>query len=205
MSTSTWEERQANLKKQAKFKAKNPHYGDKYAKIFPDMPLWSSFSNGGTFRIFELGDPRDIDLLPRIIGYMPLSVEPVWARFWELKDVSQAPWAAWLRELEKAGLEPVDIVSAKLGVNCGLPVELARGLCKLKIAELKKLAMEGPKRTPFLRNGGKRSIPWLLRDLTMRRVKFRAFNGSIHKPKTYTRVRVETLATDYAGRTWFDN
>ncbi len=201
---SDWEERRNLLKRQNRFQAKQPHYRDKYRKLFPGMTLWEPWTKEGIFRTFELGDPRDPDLLPRIIGYMPVSVIPVWSRFWAVKNVSKAAWASWLRELASLGLEPVDIPRHRLGLFSGLSEPLAKKLCRLLLNELSQLAAEEGRASAWVRNGG-RYIPWLLRGLNFRNIRCLLPNGTIQQPAHVRMSLTTVLGTDCAGRIWFDN
>ena len=195
---SDWSERQALLKRQAKFKANNPHYGDKYLRLFPKQKLWSPLgttSGLGAFRVFAIGDPHDTDVFPNVVGVMPCKVQPVWQRFWDLKDVSKAVWASWMRRLAAEGVEPVDIPAWCVGVPVGLSASLAIKICQFRLKEL-QVAAAGHK-LPWL-------VPDLYRGLQVVNVRYRDKDGTIHKGHS-TRLDVLTLHTDIQGRTWFDN
>jgi hypothetical protein len=98
---STPDQRARNLAKQKRFKERHPGYAKKYQK----RPLYRSV-RFGNYRVFELCDPRDPEQLPHVIAYMPKYVDPLWSRFWMLRDVSRSYWASWMRDLDKAGLQP---------------------------------------------------------------------------------------------------
>jgi hypothetical protein len=198
MSASSWDERQSLLKRQARFKAKQPHYGDKYKRLFPKPKLWCPMGKEaglGAYRVFALGDPRDIDVFPHVVGIMPTKVHPVWQRFWDLKDVSKAEWASWMRRLTEDGVEPVDILAWRVGVPVGLSSTLAYKICKFRLKGLR--ATVAGNKLPWL-------IPDLYRELRVRNIRYLE-NGVIHKPASFRRVDALILHTDFKGRTWFDN
>ncbi len=67
------------------------------------------------FRTYELGDPRDApNLVPRLIGYCRVEQRPVWGALWTLRNISNTRWAAWFRELEAAGAEPLELSSREI-------------------------------------------------------------------------------------------
>ena len=79
------------------------------------------------FRTFELADPRDAaNLVPRLIGYCRVEQRPVWSAMWVLRNVSNARWATWFRELDTAGLEPVELSNWVVGVPFPMTLRFTR-------------------------------------------------------------------------------
>ena len=99
------QQRAANLAKQKRFRRQHPRYKYRHDPLHlrkcPDEEYQASY------RTFELADPRDPDMLPRVIGYARTDVAPAWDGLWSVRYLSRSRWAAWLRELETLRLKPV--------------------------------------------------------------------------------------------------
>jgi len=151
---STEDEKARNRAKQARFQERHPgyrHKGDAKRQIKPTLFRDAA----GKYRMFELADPRDLDELPRIIGYCKCNIDPVWANFWLAKDHSKACWASWLRELASLGLQPVELKKMVLGSVVGISKELARNLTVLRVRQMNEITTGNPLFPP----------PWSFRNL----------------------------------------
>ena len=208
---STEEEKARNRAKQARFKQRHPDYGRKQKARALITPTLLTRRQAG-FRIFELADPRDLDNLPRLIGYCRRDVTPVWTNFWLAKDHSKSLWASWLRELSSLGLEPVELKAGMLGIAEGLRETLAQRLVTLRLRQMNEITTRNPLFPP----------PWSLRnmmackgDRTGSPVGYVCSEGTFHfRSEAIARRetaaqnigdRVQRVDFDSQGRLWFDD
>ena len=166
------------------------------------------------FRTFELADPRDApNLVPRLIGYCHSGQQPVWKALWEARTVSSAKWAAWFRELEIAGLEPVELENYVLGVPMPLNLWLIRRTVAIRLRMV--CGPTGDPHTPppwlinEIRVGGKgkcRRIGRLLPDGTVERFcSLREGSRVSGLSKDWIDHLAATCSVDSGGATWFDD
>jgi hypothetical protein len=100
------------------------------------------------YQVFELADPRT-PAVPRLISLGLITNKPVWKPFLDLREISRAPWAAWLCELAALSLEPIERVEWSIGRI--LPVSQPFGLkcVKTRIEQLNRLHTGSPTVVPL--------------------------------------------------------
>jgi len=163
------------------------------------------------YRTFELADPRDTDLVPRLVGYCRAKQRPVWKSLWALKCFSDAKWAVWFRDMEAAGVEPVEKSGWAIGIAMPIHLRLAQLLVTARVKQLYEMGSDPGNPSPWLcnvlrtRGKGRRRIGRLLPDGTVERFE------SLCKAARAAGIAVawvsflaSTASTDAKGCTWFD-
>ncbi len=166
------------------------------------------------FRTFELGDPRDApDLVPRLIGYCRVEQRPVWGALWTLRNISNARWALWFRELEVAGLEPVELSGLVVGVPVPFNLRFIKKCVALRVRGVCEMARDTRNPPPWLCNevrvGGKgrcRRIGRVLPDGVVERFKgLREASRAVKMSTDWINHLASTCSVDASGSTWFDD
>jgi hypothetical protein len=213
---STEERRQQNRQKQKRWQAK--HHDTLWMRRQHKKLLGFELDHRhlrAEFRTFELADPRDApDLMPRLIGYCRVEQRPVWAALWALKEISNAKWAVWFRELAAAGVEPVELSGWALGVAMPIKLRLAKSLVAMRVEQVCRLVSGKPRTTPpwlcnQMRVGGKRPgrrVGRIMPDGTVERF------ASLHEASRVAGASTEwldhlvsTCSMDASKSTWFDD
>ena len=150
----TEQQRERNRATQRLFQKQHPGYSYRYVRRKRILnPVF--YKHQAQHRTFELVDPRDPDQLPRVIGYCKITNDPVWSALWAMKDISNSPWAAWLRELAATGLSPVE----RFGWALGSVIPINRHLaCRLAHERIKHINVLTTSRLYV-------QPPWLLRGI----------------------------------------
>ncbi len=169
----------------------------------------------GQFRTFELADPRDApDPLPRLIGYCRTRQQPVWSALWVLRNVSNARWAMWFRELESVGLKPVELKTFAVGMPVPISLRFARQVVAFRVKMVCQAATGDPRNPPpwlcnEIRVGGKgytRQIGRLLPDGTVQRfTSLREAARAVEASVDWIDHLAAIGGVDSGGSTWFDD
>ncbi len=166
------------------------------------------------FRTYELGDPRDTpDLVPRLIGYCRVEQRPVWGALWTLRNISNTRWAAWFRELEAAGLQPVELLGRAVGVPFPFNLRFIKKCVALRVRVECHMTGDTCNPPPWLCNeirvGGKgrcRRIGRVLPDGVVERFKgLREASRAVEMSTDWINHLAATGGRDSNGSTWFDD
>lgn len=209
------EARIANLEKQRRFLARHPGYHRRHTPIDPIMVgLEPSQCNYCTF---ALGDPRG-DGTPHIIAHGLVTNKPLWSALWSVRKYSLSPWAWWLRDLDKKGLEPVLLPGWSIGIHSAIDWRAAHRFVALEIRRLSKASTGDASvcpswlyRTVEVREGWSQEAAMSLGCRTAtRRVKHyssmkEAAYDSNTTCSTHIRNCVWRCCADSQGRLWFDD
>ena len=136
----------------AQNRAKFKRWYDRHVKGQPKKTqLFHKYKTTGKYRTFELDDPRDPDQ-PKIVGYGLVKNDPVWEPLWSVRYWSHSKWASWLRELDLAGLEPVERVKWSLGRFISINRALAHDLVTIRLRDINEKTTGNPLTAVTLRN-----------------------------------------------------
>ncbi len=142
-----------NRAKVKRFHERNPDYFKDRKKLKKlNNPTYRT-ENTGAFRTYELIDPRDEDRFPRVVGYCPKVVRPVWSNLWAVRAHSTSRWAEWFRELDALGLTPLERFGWALGLTLAINIQLSQSLVLSRVHRIGELTTGDPCKLP----------PWLLR------------------------------------------
>ena len=147
---STPEQRAANRAKVKRYWQNHPEY-----RIRNRSEWHEKQSPVGAYRTFELADPRDPEQLPCLIGFGLVKTVPIWKPFWDVRLLSHSKWAFWLRDLERAGLVPVERTQWSLGKFLPLSAVLSHDLVQIRLREINEKTTGDPNTPP----------PWSLRNM----------------------------------------
>jgi len=166
------------------------------------------------FRTFMLADPRDApDLAPKFVGYCRVAQRPVWSAMWALRNASNARWAAWLRELDSAGLEPMELRHWRIGAAMPINLRFIRLTLPMQVKMFCRDVNDDPRKPPTLCNelrvGGKgkcRSVGRLLPNWSVERFEsMRAASRAVGISTDWLDYLAATCSAGKDGCTWFDD
>ena len=206
---------ESNRAKVRRYAERHPDYYRK-KRLRTALRKQKLLTDTSSFQTFEVADPRDPGR-PRIISWGLITNRPVWKPFLDLQDICRAPWAAWLRELSKLGLQPVERAEWSIGRILPISKKFAEQCAKTRIEQLNRLHTGNPKIAPlwllhiprgryyYVLPAGEKPPRRYVRPVGYVKdgcvERFRCIEDAPVDPKTAGLV--SWCGTDTKGRTWF--